>query len=364
MTQFKRFFKIKSWVMMICAFAALLTGCTDAMQQNLRPKPVAYGEINTILVVMDEEMWKGPVGDTLNDYYSSAFIILPQPEPIFDLWHFTPEEYMAQPVRREGSDYLIVANLADATSPATKLVLDAIGEENARRAKEDPNYNTAITREKYAEGQMIIYQFAYSQDALMANIAKNFPAIAKKFRDADKPRFEASIYLDGENRKVADAVQEKLGISMRVPKDYLLASSRDDVLWLRKETGKLSSNIMLKKLPYTAQSQLTKEGLKAVQDSIGRKYVSSQIANTYMRINDIDLPMFVDAKTIDNKYALEARGIWEMENDYMGGPFISYLIHNPEKNELVLALGFVYAPGEDKRNWMQYLEYVLNTVKF
>lgn len=362
MIHFKRFFTIKCWAIGL-AMAIILAGCTDAMQQNLRPKPRAYGDINTILVIMDEEMWKGPVGDTLNDYYSSAFIILPQPEPIFDLWHFTPEEYLSQPVRREASDYLIVANLADATSPAAKLVLGALGEENARRAKEDPSYNTAIVKEKYAEGQLIIYQFAYSQDALMANIAKNFPAVAKKYRDEDIKRLEASVYLDGDNIKAAEVIQEKLGIKMRIPKDYLVASSKDNVLWLRKETGKLSSNIMLKKMPYTAQSQLTKAGIKAMQDSIGRKYVSSQIANTYMRINDEDLPLFLDAKTIDNKYALEARGIWEMENDYMGGPFISYLIHDPKKNELVLAIGFIYAPGEDKRNWMQYLEYILNTIK-
>lgn len=52
-----------------------------------------------------------------------------------------------------------------------------------------------------------------------------------------------------------------------------------------------------------------------------------------------------------------------MENDYMGGSFISYLIHNPQKNELLFVDGFVYAPGEDKRNWMQYLEYIMNTRK-
>lgn len=362
MTQLKQIFNIKL-CLAVLILVTLLTGCSESAQQNLRPKPVAYGDVNTIIVVADNATWEGAVGDTLNDYYSAAYLILPQPEPIFDLWHFTPEEYNSIPVRREGSDYLILANLGDQTSPAAKLVLNAIGEENARRAKEDPSYNTAIIQDKYAEGQLVVYQFAYSEDALIHNIVHNFPAIAKKFRDADAKRYEASVYLDGENRKAEGVIQDKLGIQMRIPKDYVVASTRDDVLWLRKETGKLSSNIMLKKLPYTDQSQLTKEGMKAVQDSIGRKYVSSQIANTYMRINDVDLPMFMDAKTIDNNYALEARGIWEMQNDYMGGPFISYLIHNPKKNELIYAMGFVYAPGEDKRNWMEYLEYILNTTK-
>lgn len=362
MIQLKQLLFIKPWIAVL-TLATILAGCTESQQQSLRPKPVAYGEINTILIITDQEMWDGRVGDTLNDYYSSAFLILPQPEPIFDLWHFTAEEYQAQPVRREASDYLILANLADETSPTTKLVINAIGAENVRRAKEDPAYNTAIIREKYAEGQLIVYQFAFSEDALVENIAKTFSATAKKFRDADMKRFESSVYLDGENRKATDVVQEMLGVRMRIPKDYVVASSRDSVLWLRKETGKLSSNIMLWKLPYNDQAQLTREGIKTIQDSIGRKYVSSQIANTYMRINDEDLPMFIDAKTVNNNYTLEARGIWEMENDYMGGPFISYLIHNPQKNELVFALGFVYAPGEDKRNWMQYLEYILNTIK-
>ncbi len=83
-----------------------------------------------------------------------------------------------------------------------------------------------------------------------------------------------------------------------------------------------------------------------------------------MRINDVDLPMFTYVKTINNRYAIEARGIWELENDYMGGPFISYLIHNPDKNELLFLDGFVYAPQEDKRNYVQYLEHLLSNVKF
>ena len=82
-----------------------------------------------------------------------------------------------------------------------------------------------------------------------------------------------------------------------------------------------------------------------------------------MRINDVDLPMFTKVTQVDDKYALEARGIWEIANDYMGGPFVSYLIHSPKRNELIFIDGFLHAPGEDKRNFMQYLEHVLETVE-
>jgi hypothetical protein len=48
----------------------------------------------------------------------------------------------------------------------------------------------------------------------------------------------------------------------------------------------------------------------------------------------------------------------------MGGAFVSYLIHNPEKEELLFIDGFVYAPGKEKRNFMQQLEFIISTVEF
>ena len=59
-----------------------------------------------------------------------------------------------------------------------------------------------------------------------------------------------------------------------------------------------------------------------------------------MKVNDKDLPMFTYNTQVNNSYALEARGIWELENDFMAGPFISYLVHNPTKNELYFLDGF------------------------
>lgn len=350
--------------MVLVAFGTLLIGCTEAIQQNLRPLPIAYGAVNAIVVVADKAVWEGPVGDTLQEYYASTYLVLPQPEPIFDLTYVTPEAYTAEEMRREASHYLILADLSDATSPTTQLVLAAIGEKNARRAKKDPTYNTAIVRDKYAEGQLIIYQFAYTQQALMEGIAKNFPATATAFRETDEKIIEYTIYQDGYNLPVENEVQALLGVQMRIPKDYFLASKKDSLVWLRQETGKLSCNIMLKKLPYLGAAQLTKENIKTIRDSIGRKYVASQLQHTYMRTNEEDLPIFVDSKTINTRNALEARGIWEMENDYMGGAFISYLIHNPQKKELLFVDGFIYAPGERKRNWMQNLEFIIRTIKF
>ena len=83
-----------------------------------------------------------------------------------------------------------------------------------------------------------------------------------------------------------------------------------------------------------------------------------------MQTNGIDLPILTDVIKINGYYTLEARGIWEIVDDYMGGAFISYLILNPNTNELLFVDGFLHAPGEDKRNLMQYIEHIIKTIKF
>jgi len=355
----------KTYILAISIITAVgLMGCSEEMQQSLKPIPTAIGNINQLVVIADQDIWDGPIGDTIRFYYSTAFPILPQPEPILDLSHFTAIQLQADPLRRDLRNYMIVGNLGNPDSPTTKLITKDIGEEKVRRAKEDPGFNSLAGKDKWARGQLLIYQFAGSEEELIDILKKNFPAALNRIHQADATKLEATIYQDGESSRLNDEVLQKMGIQMRIPNDYQLATSDDQVIWMRRENPVSSSNIWLHKLKYTDSAQLSKEGIKAVRDSLGRKYISSTLPNTYMKINDVDLPLLIYEKTIDGHYALEARGIWEIENDYMGGAFISYLIHYPEKNELVFLDGFVHAPGEDKRNLMQYLEHILNTVRF
>jgi hypothetical protein len=341
----------------------LLTGCGEEVQRSLRPVPTAFGKINQLVVIADQEVWDGPLGDTIRFYYSSAFPILPQPEPILDLSHFTVENLEADPLRKELRNYMLIANLEDESSLATRLVRNDVGQEKIRQAREEGKFNPIAGRDKWAKGQLLIYQFAPTEDELIETVKRNFPSVLKRVHEADENKIEATIYLDGESYKLKEEVREKMNVNLRVPNDYLLATSEDNFIWIRKETPKISSNIMIHKVKYTDQQQLTKEGIKKIRDSLGRKYISSTLPNTYMQINDVDLPLLTSETTIDGHYALEARGIWEIVNDYMGGAFISYLVHNSENGELVFLDGFVHAPGEDKRNSMQYLEFILNTLK-
>ena len=66
---------------------------------------------------------------------------------------------------------------------------------------------------------------------------------------------------------------------------------------------------------------------------------------------------------VHNSYAMEMRGLWYMEKDCMGGPFVSHSRVDIETNSVVVVEGFVYAPEKMKRGLIRRLEGSLYTLQ-
>jgi len=61
---------------------------------------------------------------------------------------------------------------------------------------------------------------------------------------------------------------------------------------------------------------------------------------------------------------MKTRGLWKMENDFMGGSFVNLTIWDEANQRSVSVDGFVYAPGKDKRNYMMELEAMVQSLQF
>lgn len=357
-------YKLTSFFLTLFTALMLLSGCANQSggPSKFSALPYAYGDFNQLIVIADNDIWNGAVGDSFRFYYSAAFPILPQPEPIFDLLHFTPEQLKEDPLRKELRHIMVLSNVKDENAPATKLAKSQLGSEKVNRFKGDPSANNSILKDKWAQGQIVIFQLGNGEENLIQNFKLNFPAVRKRLTKEDKSKLDATVYLDGRNPAVENEIKATMGIDIKIPGEYKMAINEDTLIWLRRETRESSSNIMLYTTPYTDPSQLTKEGIKEMRDLIGKK-ISSEDPGTFMRVNDKDLPFLVYAAEINGQYAVEARGIWEIVNDYMGGAFVSYAILTSDKKNIVFADGFIHAPGEQKRNFMQYMDYVLRSIQ-
>jgi hypothetical protein len=344
---------------------SILTSCMDVSTQSVRTKPNAIGKINQVVVIADKGIWEGEVGDTLRYYLESPYLLLPQPEPIFDLKPFTVQDLKAEPVRKELRTMLILADLSQKeSSPAARLIAEHMGEENLRRAREDKSFISTLGKDKWAKDQLLIYVFGFGRQELIKNFKQQFPAIQKQIHKFDANQIEANVYQAGSNLELSSSILDTFDLAIRLPKSFVSAIQNENFIWLREDTRKFVNNIMIHRIPYIKQEQFSEDGIKAIRDSLGKKYITTDVEGAFMQINDRDLPIITRATTLNGNYAFEARGIWEMNKAFMGGPFVSYLIHNQEKEQLLFVDGFVYGPGEEKREPMQELEHILSTIEY
>ena len=58
---------------------------------------------------------------------------------------------------------------------------------------------------------------------------------------------------------------------------------------------------------------------------------------------------------------METRGFWEVEGDFMGGPFVSNSMVDTVNNRLVTAFAYVYGGKNDKKTLLWQLEAMLST---
>ncbi len=74
----------------------------------------------------------------------------------------------------------------------------------------------------------------------------------------------------------------------------------------------------------------------------------------------------VQSKEVNFKdmYAVEIRGLWDVYNDFMGGPFLSYTFVDEIRNKVITIDSYVYAPKGQKRIFMKEMEAILYSFEF
>ncbi len=342
-----------------------IISCSDEIRSKYTPKPAALGKLNDVVVIADDILWDGAAGDNFRYLYESAYPIMPRPEPMFDLRHFTPEDLSAEPLRRELRTYIILSDLNDKESSTTKMVRRDLGEEKYNKAIADTTFFSTAGSDKWAREQLVCYVFGSTIDGLSSAIKKSYPAIAKRINKHDEKQLSSNVFnLQKEDISLKNILKENFGLDIRIPDDY---NSRVDLennfVFLKKDIKDYAQSIAIRKFAYKDQTQFTKESIVAMRNDYGKRYISGSVPNSYMVTNDSDLPIYEYGYDLNGSYTKEIRGVWELVDDFVGGPFVTYLIHNKSRNELIFIDTYVYAPGREKRDYVQQLEYIAKTSK-
>ena len=166
-----------------------------------------------------------------------------------------------------------------------------------------------------------------------------------------------------EEEKIRKQLVTGYNVSMVFPKAFYLAKTTENFVWLRREADKYSQGIFIYFYPYTDTNAFNPIRIIQLRDSITKKYIPGPTDGSYMKTSSLIRPTPKQINFNDN-FAVEMRGLWELEGDFMGGPFINYTFLDPHHNRIVTIDGYVYFPGEDKKNLLRQVEAILFSFKF
>ena len=139
----------------------------------------------------------------------------------------------------------------------------------------------------------------------------------------------------------------------------LLSSQTEDFIWIEYNPQYVTQGVLIYKYPVVDGEQMM--DLDNILENSNRMLMNNvpgMFDNTYMTISDFARPS-IEYKKYKGLDFAEIRGFWEVENDFMGGPFVSHAFYSKDGKEVIVLQGFVYAPKYDKRQYLRQVESVI-----
>jgi hypothetical protein len=309
------------------------TGC-NVKQETMRPK--VSGSAGEVLVVAPEVVWNSPAGDTLRALFSQEVPYLPQPEPLFNVLHVTPGQF-------------------DKLFHTHRNILFM------KTGKEYKKAQIAVSHDRWATPQMIIEITAPDIMAMAEAISQGGESLVKKLNDMERQRI-IEYYKHYLATDIYKKINEKFHISLDIPKGYSLDLDTTNFVWIASETPRTSQGILIYTYPYTSDKIFNADSLIEIRDRLLKKYVAGPSKGSYMA-TERRIPPEFKAFEKNGQYYAELRGLWKLENGFMGGPFVSITTVDKSRGRVVTVEGFVYGPGEKKRELMRQMESILYTFR-
>ncbi|RLD26788.1 MAG: DUF4837 domain-containing protein [Bacteroidetes bacterium] len=319
--------------MLILFTILFVTACNNEGSKAKRILSPSSGNINSLSVVIDNDLWEGSIGDKIRSILGAPVYGLPQEEPLFEMRQM-PTVVFSDFARKNRTVLKIekgkpaeIRFLKDAFARPQKLILVS------------GNTNNEINEQLDLNAEKIVTVF-------------NNEEIKEKQR-----RINLSLHINNN-------IEETLGLTINFPSAYRVAKENNSFFWLRKDLKTGTMNILLYEMPLDAISKgdNTINDIIKMRDSIGKEYIPGPLEGSYMITEEAYTP-FLNETILDNKSALETRSTWEVKNAFMAGPFINYVIEDRINNRLVVIEGFTFAPSVEKRNHMFELEAIIKSLK-
>lgn len=324
--------KTHSLMLGMLLFLLVLSAC-NAGPTMTQATGLAY----EVVVVVDQEDWEGEVGKALRSDLASDVPGLPQSEPALKITYVQPKDF---------NGFLkFVRNIL------TVRIDPTVYTKVSMSAESDP----------WAKNQTVLKLSAPDTDAILAYLNAHEHVLADFFVNEEINR--AISQLEKEySTVVMDNLKNKMELMLKAPSNMTYYKDTTDFFWASNNASTGRTDLVVYTFPYTDVETFTVDYLVAKRDSVLKINLPGSFPNSYMT-TEKRAEITYEPITVNGSYCGVMRGLWRVEGDMMGGPFVSHIRLDEKNNRVVVAEGFVYAPETDKRNFIRRIEAALFTLR-
>lgn len=316
----------------------LLTSCGNSKEKTLSRSSGKTAEM--IVVTNNDAIWEGLVGDSIRAFFNQDYEVLPQPEPLFEMTHISIGKFNNTKMFQSLHNIFIVD-------------IDPKAEESTIEVRKDV----------WATPQYVIKVVSPSAEDFVTFFEAKKEAIYGTLMDSEYARL-IQTYSGFKDREVINSLRENFKLSMVVPSGFYIAKEFADFAWIRKETQHNSQALLIYTYDFVDTMTFDKSRIISLRDALTEEYIPGPSEGSYMVVAEDYAPVITERIDFKGMFAVRTKGLWRLEGDFMGGPFVSYTFVDEKSNKVITIDGYVYAPNKPKRDLMIQTEAIIHSLTF
>lgn len=298
--------------------------------------PTSSGRAYELLVVCDDANWEGVAGRALYDVLDTDVPGLPQPERSFRIMNTTPYGYNA----------------------TLKMLRNIIKVDIDPSTYTQPKFRSEMN--VYSNPQAILTIQGPDAESVAEYVTKNGQAIINFFTRAEMNR-QIQVLEYQHSDMIYKSVKEMFDCDVWVSGELKSSKRGENFFWAGANAASGDQNYVIYSYPYKDRRTFTQDFFIQKRDSVMKINIPGAAEGTYMATD----ARFVTTRSfmMRGEYIFEARGLWKVKGDMMGGPFVSQSRVDTVNQRVITEEIFIYAPEKLKRNLVRGMEAALYTIK-
>jgi len=287
---------------------------TSSCVETIKTLPNAIGSLSEVIFVVDDVLWGQSIQDLVHETFAVSIEGISQNEPTFRIVQVNHQEFKS--ILKTHKNIVIIT-------------------EGVKQSSQ---------QNKWANNQLVIQLNAEKNHTLLID---DFLKVKDIFIQREIKELKNKL-VKTSNKELEQLINKKFNIEAIIPNEYTIVQEELELFWLTYNPTKKEEIKNLLFFLFVPKQINFQEELLIKVDSIFAQYLKGERENSYVTIEPLYPPVIID-NTI--------RGLWRLENGFMGGPFLVKYYFKGDK--IVVAVGVIFAPNKSKRTFIKTLEAIL-----